>query len=123
MGKRKIALFDIDGTIYEGSVIYPLAEYQLREKTINKNCLDELYKDLELYRAGKIDYETRIAELLIHWAKGLKGISYDTVLEQTRRFFESEGNRFFPFLLTIEWMVKSSRFRYLFMVSPIQNVS
>ncbi len=98
MEKRKIALFDIDGTIYEGYIIYLLAEYQLREKTINKDCLDELYKDSELYKVGKIDYETLVAELLIHWAKGLKGISYNTVLEQTERFLEDEGNRFFPSL-------------------------
>jgi len=98
MEKRKIALLDIDGTIYEGHIIYLLAEYQLREKTINKNCLDDLYRDAELYKMGKIDYETLVAELLIHWAKGLKGASYNTVLEQTERFLQSEGNKFFPFI-------------------------
>ena len=99
--KRKIALFDIDGTIYEGKVIFPLAEYQLKEGTINKSCLDKLYNDSELYKSGRVNYEILIANLLIHWAKGLKGGSYNMILKQTKRFFGDKGNKFFPFLKPI----------------------
>jgi phosphoserine phosphatase len=118
MEKRKIALFDIDGTIYERYVIFPLAEYQLKERTINKNCLGELYKDLELYRTGKIDYETLAADLLTHWAKGLKGISYSTVLEQTKRFFKGEGNKFLPFLKRVITLLEKTHDIYFITGEP-----
>lgn len=118
MEKRKISLFDIDGTIYEHSIVYPLAEYQLRERTIGEGCLNNLYEGLRLYKAGKIDYETMVSDLLDHWAKGLKGASYDIVLEQTKHFLKGEKNGFFPFLRPILALLKETHDIYLVTGEP-----
>ncbi len=99
--QKKIALFDIDNTVYNGYIILPLAGFQLRKKMINQDCLSKLYKDFKLYKAGKVNYEATIANSLFHWAKGLKGTSYHIILEETKRFFESEENKFFPYFKPI----------------------
>jgi phosphoserine phosphatase len=58
MVRKKIALFDIDKTIYDGYLIFPLAEYFLKECIIKKDIVDSLYHDLDLYRSRQVDYET-----------------------------------------------------------------
>ncbi|MFC1710461.1 HAD family hydrolase [Patescibacteria group bacterium] len=103
---KKIALFDIDKTIYNGYVISPLAEYQLKKGVINQSCLNELYGDLKLYKAGKVDYESTIASLLDHWAVGLEGQNYQYVLEETILFFKGVGNKFYDFLIPVMQMLK-----------------
>jgi len=95
---KKIAFFDIDKTIYNGYVIFPLAEYQLRKSIIDQSCFDALNNDLKLYKTGKVDYESTIAHLLDHWAVGLKGQNYQYILEETKNFFHDEGNKFYNFL-------------------------
>ncbi len=101
MRKKKIALFDIDNTVYDGYILFLLPEYQLRKKTIQQDCFNNICEDFKLYKKGIVDYETTIANILIHWAKGLEGISYNTVLKQTKHFLRGEGNKFFPFLKPI----------------------
>jgi phosphoserine phosphatase len=105
---KKIALFDIDKTIYNGYVIFPLGEYQLEKGIINQSCLDKLYNDLNLYESGKVDYESTIANLLDHWAVGLKGQSYQYVLEETISFFKSVENEFYDFVKPVMQILKPS---------------
>lgn len=59
-------MFDIDKTIFNGYVIFPLAADQLEKKLINKECLDTLYQVLDEYKSGRLEYEVLIATLLNH---------------------------------------------------------
>ena len=98
MDERKIALFDIDKTIYNGYLIFPLAEYFFSEHIIGKDVVDTLYKDLYLYRSKQIDYETSVENFNIHLAYGLKGNPPNLILVATNTFLETrEGSNFFSF--------------------------
>lgn len=98
---RKIALLDIDNTTYEGLLILPLAKHQYEAGVIDQLCLETLRKDVELYKSQKVDYETTIANLLDHWALGLKNQQYRKVLEITENFLSGKGNKFYPYLKPI----------------------
>ena len=95
---KKLALFDIDNTVYNGYIIFSLAEYQLNKKTIKQECFNNIYDDGRLYKEGVLDYEAATKDMLDHWAKGLKGVSQGLVLSQTKYFLETKGNKFYPFL-------------------------
>jgi phosphoserine phosphatase len=98
MDKRNIAFFDIDKTIYNGYMIFPMAEYFLEEHIINKDVVDCLYQDLHLYRSKQIDYETTVENFNIHFASGLKNYSPDSILSITTAFLKNrEGKNFFDF--------------------------
>ncbi len=101
MKERKIALFDIDGTIHDGILLFPLAKRQHEDGIIDTECLRQLDQDLQQYKSGATDYEFFAKELLIHWAAGLEGKFYETVLDQARRFIDGDENNFFPFLLQV----------------------
>lgn len=95
---KNLALFDIDKTIYNGYTIFPLTEFQKQHNLISKSCLNSLYLDLDKYKNNKINYETFIANLLIHWAEGLKNIKYKDILKNTSNFFNQDNNiySYFP---------------------------
>lgn len=98
MIQKQIALFDIDKTIYDGYVIFPLAEFQFKKGIIDKIVLDNLYEDLRLYKSKKVDYETTVENLNRHWIEGLKNKPYQLLLQETEKFLQTkESSRFFPF--------------------------
>jgi phosphoserine phosphatase len=95
---KKLAMFDIDKTIFNGYVIFPLADDQFEKKLIDKNCLDALYQDLDEYKSGRMEYEVLIATLLDHWAEGLKGKSAKLVQKEANNYFNQNKNKFFDFV-------------------------
>jgi HAD superfamily phosphoserine phosphatase-like hydrolase len=98
MDQRKIAFFDIDKTIYNGYMIFPLAEYFFEENIIKKDTLDYLYEDLRLYRSKQVDYETTVENFNIHFAYGLKNYSPAVIFSSTKVFLKTrESSNFFVF--------------------------
>jgi phosphoserine phosphatase len=114
MDQRKIALFDIDKTIYDGYLIFPLAEYFFKERIINRDILDNLYKDLHLYRSKRVDYETSVENFNMHLAYGLKDHPPGSVFSSTAAFLETgEGSRFFSFTEPLLELLKETHDIYL----------
>lgn len=96
--KRKIALVDIDKTIFDGYILFPLIK-SLAETGVMSPAkavkVDDLYLD---YKEKKIDYETFARLVLIEWALGLKGVHISTVEGQTRDLVNEQLQHFFPFV-------------------------
>ncbi len=91
-------MFDIDRTIYDGYLIFPLAEYFFKNGFVRKGVVNALYNDLRLYSSACVDYEATVENLNTHWAAGLRGRSPDLVLRLTKAFLKTEGaESFFPF--------------------------
>lgn len=98
MRERRIALYDIDKTSYQGLLIIDLAMYQVRTKTLEQATLDKIANEEELHRTGK-SYEDMARDMLIHWAKGLKGKKISYIEDEINKFFKtSDGKKFFPFV-------------------------
>jgi len=122
MDQRKIALFDIDRTIYDGYLIFPLAEYFSAKNLVGKDVVGALYQDLHLYRSGEVNYETTVENLNIHWAAGLKGHSPDSVLMLTETFLGTEGaGNFFPFAQPLMDLLRNTHDIY-FVTGEVQCV-
>lgn len=99
MNKKSIALFDIDKTIYDGYIIFPMAKYQLHKKIIDEECFDNLNNDLKLYKLKKVGYEETVENLNKHWAKGLEKqcFPYEDVLRTSKEFINLDKDRFYPY--------------------------
>lgn len=98
MNQRKLALFDIDKTIYNGYILFPLAEYFLERNIIRKETIDCLYQDLALYHSQEVDYETTIENFNLHFAHGLKNHSPKVILSATATLLRTrEARNFYAF--------------------------
>ena len=114
MGERRVAFFDIDKTIYDGYLIFPLAEHFLAEGIVGNDTVELLYRDLALYRSGREDYETTIANFNSHFALGLGGCTADIVFAATERLVEGrEAGRFFAFAGPLTAMLGKTHDIYL----------
>jgi len=96
MEHKRLALFDINKTIYNGYLIFPLADYFLKNNVISKHIVDSLYHDLHLYRSQQVDYETTIENFNLHLAHGLKHQDPDSIRGITESFLNNEEVSNFP---------------------------
>lgn len=114
MEQKKIAFFDIDKTIYNGYLIFPLAEYFFKEHAISNDIVDSLYYDLHLYRSKQVSYETTVENFNAHLAMGLKNHQPDSIFRATTTFLGTEeGGNFFPFAEPLMKLLKRSYDIYL----------
>lgn len=122
MNQRKIALFDIDKTIYDGYMIFPLAEYFFAQKIIKKETVDRLYQDLVLYRSQEVDYETTIENFNLHFARGLKNHSPDALLNATAALLKNrEAGNFYTFVQPLLKLLRKTHDIY-FVTGELQFV-
>ncbi len=73
---RKVAIFDVDGTIFRGSLVIELVEV-LIERGIFKTEARRIYQAEKLrWLDRKGDYESYINAVVASFIKNLKGVSY-----------------------------------------------
>jgi phosphoserine phosphatase len=122
MNQRKIALFDIDKTVYDGYVILPLAEYFFEKSIIKKEVVDSLFQVLHLYKSKQVDYEASCENFNAYLASGLRNHSPDSIMNLTKAFLETQkGNKFFPFAKPLIELLKETHDIY-FVTGEVQCV-
>lgn len=98
MTERKVALFDIDNTLYNGFFLFEAVRKQAEKKMISQSASNKIHKGLKRYRAGELDYETFAQQVLIDWAAALRGRFTDAIYSMARDFIEERKGNFFPFV-------------------------
>lgn len=84
---RIVGLFDIDGTLTNGFAIFSFAEYLLSKNLFDAGSWELMQADFKKYQISNKDhgdYERFAINLVIHYARGLKGrstIKIDTEAE------------------------------------------
>ena len=96
-GKRKVAVFDIDGTIFRSSLVIELVE-RLVEKGLfpaETRTAYETEKTRWLDRKG--DYESYVSKVVAIFAKQLKGLPYDEVSYVAGEVIEEKKDRTYAY--------------------------
>lgn len=97
MSQKKIALFDIDDTIYNGGIIFPLMESQADSGLLSKESVDTVNEHRNAYKRGDIAYEEQSKGVVISWAEGLQGVSYEVVLRHAEEFIKKDYDKFYTY--------------------------
>jgi len=90
---RKVAIFDLDKTIYRAHSFFELAA--------NEGFYPEMMVEYKKYKASEQDYSTTALNLLQILATGLIGKNYEDELAKTEKFFENNQQNFFPYFEAI----------------------
>jgi HAD superfamily phosphoserine phosphatase-like hydrolase len=98
MSERKLSLFDIDRTVYDGFLIFPLAEQQSLDGIIASKTPLGMNRVLEIYRQGMKTYEVMAEETLQIWASGLKGKEVGTVFRHAERYLQVNQQKYYPYV-------------------------
>ena len=94
---NKIALFDIDDTIYNGGLIYRLMEAEVRDGLLDKKYIDEVYMYKAMGEKGEIEYEDQARKVVIAWTAGFKDKEYEKVAQHALEFISADLFHFYSF--------------------------
>ena len=94
---RKIAVFDIDGTIFRSSLIIELVEVLIEKGLFPASVHDEFRQEKIRWLDRKGDYESYINALVKSFVGHIKGVSYDDFADAVKiviKRFQSRTYRF-----------------------------
>ncbi|MDD3648299.1 MAG: HAD-IB family phosphatase [Candidatus Dojkabacteria bacterium] len=110
---RKLALFDIDKTIFDGYIILHLASFQTELGIISQKINDNLQSIAKKYSNGLLPYEIAQRKINEYYAVGLKDLSYAVVVNSTNEFIKSNRDMFYPYVERLFYKLKNSYDIYL----------
>ena len=73
---KKVAIFDIDGTIFRSSLLIELVEELIREEVFPKETEQIYQKEFNAWLNRKDTYEKYITAVVEAFVKNIKGVSY-----------------------------------------------
>jgi phosphoserine phosphatase len=94
---KKIAIFDIDGVIYEGHSIFDVIKDQESKGMLATGTWDKISFQINEYKSGNGTYKQIADNMLNIFATSLKGKSYQDILEHNINFFKENKTKFFPY--------------------------
>jgi phosphoglycolate phosphatase-like HAD superfamily hydrolase len=84
----KASIFDIDGTLVKGLMIYEFLRHLLRIKMIDEKVFKEINNWVKLYLNGKTTYRKIAVEIPSVYSKGIKGFKEDDIKKEAIKFVD-----------------------------------
>lgn len=105
---KKIALFDIDGVIYEGHSIFDLVQSWEKDGLIEIGLWQHFLNLLGSYKKGEISYKEATDSMLLEYSKKLSGKKYEDLVKATYDFISNNTNKLFPYFENLTPVLKES---------------
>ncbi|WKZ25562.1 MAG: haloacid dehalogenase-like hydrolase [bacterium] len=98
---KSIAIFDIDGVIYDGHSIFDLIQDQENKGFIETGLWDSILEHLEKYKKGELTYKETADTMLLEYSSSLKGEKYDDVVDYNLDFIKRSSKKIFPYFKSL----------------------
>src|SRR4051812_13861370 len=92
-GKRPVAAFDIDGTVFRSSLLIELVERLIEKDIFPAEAKREYEEERRLWLDRKGDYEAYIAKVVEVFARQVKGAPYEEVKNIAGEVIEEKRDR------------------------------
>jgi HAD superfamily hydrolase (TIGR01490 family) len=92
-GKRPVAVFDIDGTVFRSSLLIELVDRLILRGVFPEEARKEYERAQEEWLDRKADYEPYIKKVVQSFAKYLKGVPYGDVADLAGEVIEEMHHR------------------------------
>lgn len=89
MKERKVAIFDVDGTIFRSSLLIELVEELVREKIFPENARELYAKQRQKWLDREGDYGAYIEAMVAAFQKHLKGVHYGDLADVADRVVDA----------------------------------
>lgn len=110
---KKLALFDIDGVIYEGHAIFDQIQNQEARGIITKGTWNKILFEVQEYKSGKKDYTKAANAMLEAYVSSLKGFGYAFFLDDVTHFFLKNKKNFLAYFQKLIPKINSDHDIYL----------
>lgn len=116
MSKRKVAIFDIDGTIFRSSLLIELVEELIARGIFKESVHDEYHFEYILWLDRKGRYEEYIDSVVGVFAKNIRGVFYGDVKDAAEAVFARHRNRVYRYTRDLIKQLKKDGY-YLLAIS------
>ena len=110
MKKRKVAIFDIDGTIFRSSLLIELVEVMIENKFFDFSARKEYEKEENEWLDRKGDYESYINAVVKVFMKNIKGIAYEDFDRAAKIVIERYKNRTYRYTRDLIAKLKKKKY-------------
>jgi len=107
---QKLAIFDIDGTIFRSSLLVALVEELVESHLFPEEARDLYAKEYDEWRNREGEYGIYIEKVVNAFRIYTKGIHYSKVAESAERVAEREGKRTYQYTRDLLKELKESNF-------------
>ncbi len=114
--KKKVAVFDIDGTLFRSSLLIELVEALVEEKIFPGSVARSYARAYEKWKDRQGPYEEYIAAVVRAFDQNIKGVSEHAFARVVRRVVEFHRNRLYRYTRDLVRRVKKKGY-YLLAIS------
>ena len=114
--KRKVAIFDIDGTIFRSSLLIELTNELIQEKIFPKTVHDAYEQAYKKWHERDGSYEDYIKAVVDAFTSHIRGVKHTDYLRIIKRVIEFNRNRVYRFTRDLLRQLKAANY-YLLAIS------
>ena len=90
---RKVAIFDVDGTIFRSSLLIQLVDQLIRDGVFPEEVQDIYAKQLEAWQDREGDYQTYIEAVVRAFKEHIKGVHYGCLADAAETVVAAQWKR------------------------------
>ncbi len=94
---KKLAIFDIDGTIFRSSLLIELVEALIEEGVFKPGVAKKYEGDKKKWLDRKGDYEVYIMSVIVAFQRALKGVQYKDFLRVAKKVVAKHKDRVYRY--------------------------
>jgi len=113
---KKVAIFDIDGTIFRSSLLIEITEALIQEGIFPKKITDVYIKSYENWSNRKGSYEEYIDAVVNAFRKNIKGVCYSDFVRVSKNVITFHQNRVYRYTRELVEDLKKKKY-YLLAIS------
>jgi HAD superfamily hydrolase (TIGR01490 family) len=114
--ERKLAVFDIDGTIFRGSLIISLVEELIRRGVFPEEAREQYLSDRKRWVERNGDYESYVMKLVKAFESHIKGVHYEDLLRASESVIKEEKGHVYRYTRDLVAKLKKQDY-YLLSIS------
>lgn len=89
---KKVAFFDIDGTVFRSSLVIELMEALIREGFFSPKAKDRYSKEYQAWRKREGTYDAYIKAVVVSYIEHIKGVYYGDLADVGKMVVSEQGN-------------------------------
>ena len=113
---RKVAIFDIDGTIFRSSLLIEVTEALIKEKIFPKNAREIYKKEFRQWTERKGSYEDYIMAVVKAYLKNIKGVKHKDFSKVAKKVIAENNNKVYIYTRDLVKELKKKNY-YLLAIS------
>ena len=94
---QKVAFFDIDGTVFRGSLLIELVEELIRSGAFPTEVRSRYHESYTAWRDREESYEKYAWDVVLAFEAHIQGLHYGVLKDAGRRVVESQGRQIYRY--------------------------